>query len=187
MEIDELLEMLEIEDPHDFNYFEQYAELAECEDDIPEDTLIQFFADVDKDNLEELTGNYFEEILNSVPEDAVDFYSTLVGIGQALTATAQAFDSDENKILYAEMFYKFRTWMVFDAEVQCVNVSSGEEKTVSILHAFSMYRAQNLSEEEYTYDFDSVLEYPIDEYSISISGFDAEDDNSEAYDDIDEE
>ena len=186
MELEELLELLEINDPHDFTFFEQFAELAECEEDIPEETLTQFFADVDKDSLEELTSNYFEELLNSVPETATDFYTILVGIGQAFTATAQSFDNDDNRIIYAEMFYKFRSWMIFDADVRCININSDEEQTVSILQALSMYRAQNLSDEEYDFDFDDVLEYPIDEYVIPLENLNADNDDIDLYDDVDE-
>ena len=187
MEFEELLEMLEIEDPHELAYFEQYAELVEYEDDISEDTLIQFFLDVEKDNLEELTTNYFEELFHSIPEDATEFYSTVVGISQAFIATAKALDNDENRTLYAEMFYKFRNWLIFDADVRCTNISTEEESSVSILQALSLYRSQNLSDEEYTYDFDDVLEYPIDEYIIPLSNFEDEEDEMDLYDDVDDE
>lgn len=186
MEFDELLELLEIDSPQDLAYFEQFAELAECEEEISEDTLAQFFADVDKSIIEELCATYFDEILSSIPDDSVEFYSTMLGMSQAFKATAQSLDNDENRVLFAEIFFKFRNWMLFDSEVYCTNVTTGENITVSILQALSMYRAQNLSEEEFDYDFDNVLEYPIDEYIIPISNFE-DDDDIDLYDDVDDE
>ena len=187
MEFEELLEMLEIENPQDMAYFEQYAELVENEEEITEDTLIQFFLEVDKDNLEELTTNYFEELFHSIPDEAADFYSTVVGISQAFIATAKSLDNDDNRTLYAEMFYKFRNWLIFEADVRCTNISTEEESILSILQALSLYRAQNLSDEEYNYDFDDVLEYPIDEYIIPLSSFDDDENDIDLYDDVDDE
>lgn len=187
MELEELLEILEIDTVSDFSFFEHYAELVENENDISLDVITQLFEDVDQDVLTELTEGYFEDILKFIPDDAVDFFTILSTIGQTLTSIASNSDLDNNHELYAEEFFKFRNWYSFDSEVHCVLVSDNSEIECTISQALTLYRAENLNEEEYYYDFSDVLDYPLDEYIVnisSLSGDEIEDD--EPYDDVDD-
>ena len=42
MELDELMALIDIEDPAEFEYFENFAEIAESDLEIPEETLNAF-------------------------------------------------------------------------------------------------------------------------------------------------
>ena len=55
-----LYELLDIDTPADFQYFENLAALLECEDEIDDQVLAQLLEGVDKKTLAELLHNYFE-------------------------------------------------------------------------------------------------------------------------------
>jgi hypothetical protein len=189
MEYEELLTLLDITSGRELAYVEQYAELVENEEYISPEALAQLFEEADNDALAELTDNYFEEMLENVPDDEAELYTLLQTIGRALTGLAQIPDPDEATANYADEFMRFRTWYTFESEVRCRRVDDAEDEgeiIVPLLQALSMYRAQHLSDEEYTYDFADALDYPIDEYVMLLDSF-ADADMDEPYDDVDDE
>ena len=187
MEIEGLLEILEIESVSDFSFFEHYAELVESEEDIPIEIISLLFNDVDNDILTELNEGYFEDILKYIPDDAIDFYTLLSSIGQTLTSIAGNADV-ENPNLFTDEFFKFRNWYTFDSEVHCVQISDKTEIECTISQALTLYRLENLNDEQYLYDFTDCLDYPMDEYIVSISALSGDDnDDDEPFDDIDDE
>jgi hypothetical protein len=190
MEYEELLSLLDIDSGKDLAYFEQYAELVECGDYIAPEALSQIFEEVESDALAELTDGYFDELLESVPDDETDLYTLLQTIGRALSGLALMPEHDEATANYADEFLKFRTWYAFESEVRCEMIDpddTAEESVVTLMQALAMYRAQHLSDDEYVFDFSDALDYPIDEYAVMLENLpDEEEDPEEAYDDHDE-
>jgi hypothetical protein len=187
MEYEDILSLLDIGSGKDLVYFEQYAELVECEDYISPEAFAQLFEETSGDALAELTDGYFEELLESVPDDEAELYTLLQTIGRALSGLALMPDPDESTANYADEFLRFRTWFVFESEVRCekIDPAGGDgEVDVPVMQALAMYRSQHLSDEEYRYDFSEALDYPIDEYAMLIESL--SDDEGEPYDDVDE-
>jgi hypothetical protein len=188
MEYEDLLSLLYIDSGRDLAYFEQYAELVECEDYISPEALSQIFEETDNDALAELTDGYFEELLDNVPNEESDLYTLLQTIGRALSGLTLMADPDEATASYADEFLRFRTWFVFESEVRCEKIDAEEDQgeiIVSLMQALTMYRSQHLSDEEYIYDFSDALDYPLDEYAMTIERL-REDEEEEPYDDRDE-
>jgi hypothetical protein len=187
MEYEELLSLLDIDSGKDLAYVEQYAELVECEEYISPEALAQIFEEAVGEALSELTDNYFEELLESVPENETELYTLLQTIGRALSGLALIPDPDEATANYADEFLRFRTWFVFESEVRCEKIDPAEEEDeidVTLMQALAMYRSQHLSDEEYAYDFTEVLDYAIDEYAMLVE--DMGEDEEEPYDDVDD-
>jgi hypothetical protein len=187
MEYEELLSLLDIDSGKDLAYVEQYAELVECEDYLSPEALAQVFEEAVGEALAELTDGYFEELLESVPDDEPELYTLLQTIGRALSGLALIPDPDEATANYADEFLRFRTWFVFESEVRCEKIDPSDDEgevDVSLMQALAMYRSQHLSDEEYTYDFSEVLDYPIDEYAMLVENMGEEDE--EPYDDVDD-
>jgi hypothetical protein len=178
MELEELLEMLEIDSPQGLSYFEQYAELVENETDIPFDVFAQLFEEADKDVLAELTEGYFEDILKYVPEDSMEFYTLLSSIGKALLGLASTMDTEGNRQIFTEEFYKFRNWYSIDSEVECTKLSDDSETILPVSQALALYRAEHLTDDEYRYDFSGVLDYPLDEYIVPAAALSEDEDES---------
>jgi hypothetical protein len=182
MDFDELLDLLEIESPDEFGYFEHFAALVECDEEIPYDLFFKILADVDTDTLIDITDNYFEDIFQGMPDDAIDIYTLLGTIRQALTGLAKNASSREERIAYVDELFKFRSWYMFDSLVHLRRLSDNAKKDVTICEALSLARLEKLNEEQFSYDFSDCLDYDIDEYCISIDAA-----LDEEYEDIIEE
>lgn len=173
MGYEELLEYLDITEPGEFQYFENAADIIECEEEISEEALERLFAGVNSETLTEIIENYFAELTDKVPQKAVDIYTLLDTIGRALAGLAGSLGNDEgegaNVSLFAEEINKFRKWYMFDTNVECRNIGTGEVISVSVAEAISLYRLENLDGDEYDYDFESSLDYQIEEYVMSFA------------------
>jgi hypothetical protein len=168
MDFDELLELLEIDSPDEFGYFEYFAALVECDEEIPYDLFYRILADLEPETLIDLTDNYFEEILQNIPEDAIDIYTLLGTIRQALVGLAKNSSTREERVAYTDELFKFRSWYIFDSIAHLKRLSDNAKKEVTVFEALSLYRLEKLNEDQYRYDFSDCLDYEIDEYSISI-------------------
>ncbi len=168
MDFDQLLELLEIDDPDKFGYFEHFAALIECDKEIPYDLFYQILADVDSETLIDLTDNYFEDILQGMPDDGIDAYTLLSTIRQALLGLARNASTREERIAYVDELFKFRNWYIFDSIVHLRKLSDHAKRDATVSEALSLYRLEKLNEDQYRYDFSDCLDYEIDEYSISI-------------------
>jgi hypothetical protein len=182
MDFDELLELLEIESSDEFGYFEHFAALIECDEEIPYDLFYRVLADAESDTLIDLTENYFEDILQGMPDDAIDIYTLICTIKQALIGLAKSSSTREERIAYTDELYKFRNWFIFDSIVHLRRLSDNSKRDVSVSEALSLYRLEKLNEDQYRYDFSDCLDYEIDEYAISIDAA-----LDEEYEDIIEE
>lgn len=168
MDFDELLELIEIDSPDEFGYFEHFAALMECDEVIPYDSFYRILADVDSETLIDLTDNYFEDVLQGMPDDAIEVYSLLSTIRQALLGLAKNASTREERVAYVDELYKFRNWYIFDSAVHLRRLADNVKKDVTVSEALSLYRLEKLNEDQYRYDFSDSLDYEIDEYSISI-------------------
>ena len=63
MTINDLLEMLDIEDGSQFEYFECMSDLVEAEDEIDADVMYQLFKEVDMKTMAGLLDTYFDDKL----------------------------------------------------------------------------------------------------------------------------
>jgi hypothetical protein len=182
MDFDELLDLLEIDSSDEFGYFEHFAALIESEEEIPYEFLYKLLADVEAETLIELTDSYFEDILQGMPDDAIDIFTLLGTIRQALVGLAKNAANREERIAYVDELFKFRTWFIFESQVHLKRLSDHAKRTVTVFEALSLYRLEKLNEDQYRYDFSDCLDYEIDEYSISIDAA-----LDEEYEDIIEE
>lgn len=168
MDFEELLELLEIDTLDDFAYFEHFAALIECDEEIPYGMFFKVLADIDTETLVDLTDNFFEDILQGVPDESIDIFTLLSTIRQALLGLAKASSTREDRVLYVDELFKFRNWYMFDSVVYCRRLSDNAKKEVTVSEALALNRLEKLSEDQYLYDFSDCMDYEIDEYSISI-------------------
>lgn len=168
MDFEELLELLEIDSSDEFGYFEHFAALVEYDDEIPYDNFYRILADVEYDTLIDLTDNYFEDILQGMPDDAIDIYTLFYTIRQALVGLARNSSTREERIAYVDELFKFRNWYIFDSTVHLIRLSDNTKRDATVSEALSLYRLEKFNEDQFRYDFSDCLDYEIDEYAISI-------------------
>ena len=184
MDYDKLMEFLDIDSPDDFRFFDQFASLVECDEEIPYDLFFTVLADVDSETLVDITDNYFEDILQGMPDDGIEVYTLLDTVRQALIGLAKNATTREERVSFVDELYKFRNWYIFDSIVHITRTKDNAKRDVTVSDALSLYRLEKLNEDQYLYDFSDSMDYEIDEYAIS---FDAELDLDTEYGEANEE
>lgn len=193
MKLEELLEILDIEEPEEFKFFENFADLIEYEGDIQFDALYSLIKKVDMVTLGEFIETYFDDLLEGIPEeDGIDAYTFLTSVKMMLLglaesiATAEEDEERDELPVFVEELYKFRNWFTRDSIVHMTNQKDPAIITVPLLEAIIAYRIEKLNEEEYSYNFEDCIPYEIDEYMVSFASALAElDEDDEEEDDED--
>ncbi|GHU66595.1 hypothetical protein AGMMS49983_16550 [Clostridia bacterium] len=183
MNYEELLNLLDMEHPADLAYFEQFAELAESDEDITLEAIQELVAGLDEGVLAELTEGYFEDLLRFVPDEEADLFTLLQSIGTTLATLAQEdSETEEGGAAYAEELYKFRNWFLFENRVIRIDRDEHDQSEIPLMEALTNYRVRNFVEDDYDYDFSEALDYPLNEYIVSLSALadDEEEDDDDA-------
>ena len=167
--MNELFEIVDIESTEDFKYFDNFAALMESDDYIPAEVMYELFAEVDTDVLSELTDNYFEDIMEGVPEEEAELFTLLDNIKRVLKGYAENTDDERSIVLFTDEVSRFRNWYNFDTDVECQSRKDGSTRTVPVREALVLYRIEKLRADEYMYDFSECLDYPLDEYVVSFT------------------
>ncbi len=167
MNYKELLQFLEIENGNEFEYFENIADLFESEQDIEEEALYKLFNEVDYMAIIEIIENYFEDIMNALPDDSTEIYTLFETIKITLIGLLQSLEEEVALVHLCEEILRFRTWYSVLQSVECKNISTGETFSVSIRDALSLARIEKLEGDKYQYDFEECMDYKIEEYIMS--------------------
>ena len=141
----------------------------ESDDYIPAEVMYELFAEVDTDVLSELTDNYFEDIMEGVPEEEAELFTLLDNIKRVLKGYAENTDDERSIVLFTDEVSRFRNWYNFDTDVECQSRKDGSTRTVPVREALVLYRIEKLRADEYMYDFSECLDYPLDEYVVSFT------------------
>lgn len=169
MDITELLNYLELDEPGEFEYFEHLADLLELEEEVGAEACYTLFSAVPERTLTELISNYFEDIMENLPDDTVDIYTLLTTIRQSLLGLARNVENPDGLRLFVDEFVKFRSWYTLDSHVRCKRISDGHISDCTVGEALALCRMEKLNGDEYDYDFSNCLDYDLDEYSMSLS------------------
>ena len=172
----ELIEYLDIEDGSAVRYFEEMADLIESDEHIEHDALVQLFGEMEADTAASLLDEYFNDITRGLPGEYSEMFSLLENIRLELTGLIISASEDDPVSIrsFADRFYRFRNWYVYDTEVSVLDRNGSadgraREYEQSVRDAIATARAGKLSGEEYAFDFSSALDYDIDYYAMSFS------------------
>lgn len=168
MNREELYQHLDIDEPAEFQYFENIAGLLECEVDIPYEELYALIEEVDKEVLADLINNYFEEVTDFVPGDEAEFYLLIDKIRLSLMGLAK--NSDEENVLsnLVEELDRFRNWYSVESRVICTSILTGDETAEPLRDALTLARLEKIDGDKYSYDFSDCTDYKLDEYIMSF-------------------
>lgn len=168
MELDELMALLELDDPSEFEYFENFAEIAETDEELPEETLYALFSQTDPHTVSELIGNYFDEVQRAMPDDGTDAYILLDNISRSLAGLIVS-EEERAKVYFSEELARFHRWYTRDSEVSCTSQETGHEKILPLRDALTLARLEKLDGEPHGYDFTGCLDYEIDEFIMHFA------------------
>lgn len=189
MTLDNLLEMLDLDEASQFEYFENFADLAETDENLEPEVLYQLFKDVDMETLADIIGNYFDELLESVPEDAMEVYTLIDSVKMSLIGMAKNIAEDTDVVRFTEQFSDFHRWFAIESQVYVCEIGNYDnEKCVNMRDALVLSRVENLGGEKYEYTFDEAMDLEIDEYAMSFADLakDEQPEYDEQYDDLED-
>ena len=171
MKFETLLDHLELSDASEFEYFENLADLVEAEMEIEPELIYMLFEAIDMKAFAELAETYFEEILKSIPEDALELYTLLDSVKMALVGMAKNLEEEKDLVLLSDEFSRFRNWYSLDSEVwvQEIGGDSRKETCVVLRDALTLSRMEALGGEKYEYYFDEALKFEMDQYTMSFA------------------
>ena len=178
MNFEELLDYLDLEEAAQFEYFEAMADLIESEDYIEQEALYQLFDDADKTMITELLEDYFEDILEGIPDASSEIYSLLHQIKVMLIGLSSNIEEESDLRLFTDEFHRFRNWYSHESDVELTPEDGGKKLYHTVRDAITAARLENLGGEKYRYDFENALDYELDSYSMSFADLaKAEDEN----------
>ena len=171
MKFEALLDYLELSDASEFEYFENLADLVEADMEIEPELIYKLLEEADMEIFAELTENYFEDLLQAVPEDAMELYTLLDSVKMALMGMAKNLEEEKDLVLLSDEFSRFRNWYSLESQVwvQELSESSRTESCLSLRDALTLSRMEALGGEKYEYCFDEVLKFEMDQYTMSFA------------------
>lgn len=168
MDKEELYEMLDIEDPSEFAYFENIAALLECGEDIEFDHVAEIIGGADKDVLSGIIDDYFEEITDFVPGAETEVFTILENVRKSLVGLCRNIEDETTETKLIEEIERFRRFYSIESKVYCTDKQNFNEKEYTLMDALVLSRMERLGETAYEYDFSELGGYPIEEYVMSF-------------------
>ena len=169
-----LLEMLDIEDPSGFEYFENMADLIETEEEFSDEAIARLLIQVDGPGFAAILEEYFSELLKGVPDSETELYTLLQTIGLSLCGMSKTAEG-EQKAVFCDEFLRFKKWYTGEKSV-AMREDGGKFDPVSLMDALTFVREERLTPgKNYEFDFEDALEYELSDYVISFSDIAGED------------
>ena len=164
----EFYELLDIETAEDFKYVENVAQYLECDDDIEFEDVAALVAELDKVEASGLFDDYFEEIMEFLPEAETEVYSLFTNIRRSLSGMLKNADEMSTEAKIAEELERFRKWYSLDSKVYLTGIKDMSEREDTLRDALFTKRMEALGGEKYYYDFTEAMDYPLEEYVMTF-------------------
>lgn len=168
MRKEEFYEILDIDYPGDFQYFENLAAFLECDEELDYEDVAELFAGVDKDTLSQLVDNYFEELTDFVPGSETGVFGILDNVRRALMGMARNCEDETMETKLVDELERFRQWYSVDSKVYLTNMGTMDEQEYTLRDALVNARIEKLDGNKYQYDFSECENYALDEYIVSF-------------------
>ncbi|MBR6473765.1 MAG: hypothetical protein IKS99_08605 [Firmicutes bacterium] len=161
-------DMLDIETVEDFKYVENVSQYLECDDEIEFADIAALIKELDKVEASGLIDDYFEEIMDFIPEAETEMYSLFTNIRRSLTGMFKNADEVSTEAKIAEELERFRRWYSMDSKVYLQEMSGTAEREETVRDALFAKRMESLGGEKFFYDFTEAMDYPLEEYVMTF-------------------
>jgi len=171
MNFEELLAYLDLEEPSQFEYFENLADLVEADEEIAPEAVYTLLAGVDMEVFGELITHYFEEMQEAIPDDATELYVLLETVRMAFTGMAAQLEEERDMVVLADEFDRFRNWFSFGSKVLVreTDQEGAHERTVSVRDALALSRLEKMGCGKFSYSFDEATGFEMNRYTMSFA------------------
>ena len=157
--------ILDIESPDEFKFYENLSALLEEDEFIEENLIKDLLKDVDAGKLAEHFDSYFEAFLDHLPDNETEMYITVDSIKRAFDGMIYDGMTDEDISSLASEISRFRKWYVHDLNV--FDRLNGTEK--SVRDARYDTAAAKLLGDDADHDFRLALDYGLDGYDVRLA------------------
>ena len=157
--------ILNIDSPDEFQYFENLAALLEEDNYIEANLVKDLLKDVDMELVAESTENYFEEFLKAIPDNETSLYITVEAIQRAFVdMMTEEMNADDISLL-ADEIVRFRKWYVQDT----LAYDNIKKEEVSVRDARYDIQAAKLLGEKTDIDWRNAYDYEVNGAGVRIS------------------
>lgn len=164
MDKSELYNILDIDKPEEFEYYENMADLLETDEAVGKELIGELLAEVDMETFSDLIDSYFEEFLKMVPDTETDFYITVDTVKRSINGLIRENMHPEELDELASAVAGFREWYVNKALV--FDLDTGNE--LPVRDAIFNISGAEFTGEKCNYDFRAALDYDVDSYEIKL-------------------
>lgn len=178
-------ELIDIETPEDFKFYDNIENLIESDEEWDVDVLSPLLNDIPNEVMAELIDEYFRSLLDRLPDDETDLYTLIYNVGRTMKAVLNAdggkLDHDEgsmssdkdstddsNRRLAYEL-KKFSDWFSRENLIDVKDLENGREDKVPLRDILGMITLEKLGMGSYTFNFENCSEYELDEYILSFA------------------
>ena len=157
--------ILNIDSPDEFQYYENLAALLEEDNYIEANLVKDLLKDVDMELVAESTENYFEEFLKAIPDNETSLYITVEAIQRAFVDMMTEEMNAEDISLLADEIVRFRKWYVQDT----LAYDNIKKEEVSVRDARYDIQAAKLLGEKTDIDWRNAYDYEVNGAGVRIS------------------
>lgn len=182
-------ELVDIETPDDFKFYDNIENLIESDEEWDIDILSPLLSELPSNLIAELIDEYFNNLLDRLPDDETDLYTLIYNVSRTMKGilnsdcTDSDCDSDygnenangekdifnDTKRRLAYELKKFSDWFSKENLVDVKNLENGIESMAPLRDVLGMITLEKLGMGSYSYDFAGCNAYELDEYILKFS------------------
>ena len=180
-------DLVDIETPEDFKFYDNIENLIESDEEWDIDNLSPLLMEIPNDVMTELIDEYFKSLLDRLPDDETDLYTLIYNVSRTMKSVlnvdviSSEFGNENSDIekehannpkrrLSYEL-KKFSDWFSRENLVDIKNLENGKEFKAPLRDAMGMITLEKLGIGSYSYNFDDCNDYELDEYILNFSDF----------------
>lgn len=180
-------DLVDIETPEDFKFYDNIENLIESDEEWDIDNLSPLLMEIPNDVMTELIDEYFKSLLDRLPDDETDLYTLIYNVSRTMKSVLNAdgissefgnenadiekeHANDPKRRLSYEL-KKFSDWFSRENLVDIKDLGNGKEFKAPLRDVLGMITLEKLGIGSYSYNFDDCNDYELDEYILNFSDF----------------
>ena len=186
-------ELVDIETPDDFKFYDNIENLIESDEEWDIDILSPLLSEIPSNLIAELIDEYFNNLLDRLPDEETDLYTLIYNVSRTMkgilnsvgTDSACSLDySNENAEVEEDIYNdakrrlayelkRFSDWFSKENLVDVKNLENGIESIAPLRDVLGMITLEKLGMASYSYNFAGCNTYELDEYILNFSDFES--------------
>ncbi len=182
-------ELVDIETPDDFKFYDNIENLIESDEEWDIDILSPLLSELPSNLIDELIDEYFNNLLDRLPDDETDLYTLIYNVSRTMkgilnsdctdsdcdsdygneNANGEKYIFNDTKRRLAYELKKFSDWFSKENLVDVKNLENGIESMAPLRDVLGMITLEKLGMGSYSYNFDGCNGYELDEYILNFS------------------